>query len=142
MNRLSETVSPFLWEAILFENFGLQTKQVSYESEIQTSRRMPVTKLYPLPRYIAISKKKIIKKLVSCRSRDLRISACAHYQNMPITTPHIHILNHFWSCLHLIYFNLKLLKFKFKLTLNLLYVQVSMLKLLAFKLFQFKIVKF
>ena len=26
MNRLSETVSPFLWEAILFENFGLQTK--------------------------------------------------------------------------------------------------------------------
>ena len=37
-------------------------KQVSYESEIQTSRRMPVTKLYPLPRYIAISKKKKFKK--------------------------------------------------------------------------------
>ena len=30
--------------------------------EIQTSRRMPVTKLYPLPRYIAISKKKGQKK--------------------------------------------------------------------------------
>ena len=38
-------------------------EQVSYESEIQTSRRMPVTKLYPLPRYIAISKKKKEKKL-------------------------------------------------------------------------------
>ena len=32
-------------------------KQVSYESEIQTSRRMAVTKLYPLPRYIDNSKK-------------------------------------------------------------------------------------
>ena len=38
-------------------------EQVSYESEIQTSRRMPVTKLYPLPRYIAISKKKKEKKI-------------------------------------------------------------------------------
>ena len=27
MNRLSETVSPFLWEAIFFENFGLQDKK-------------------------------------------------------------------------------------------------------------------
>ena len=39
----------------IFFTYWQYVKQVSYKSEIQTSCHMPITKLCPLPRYIAIS---------------------------------------------------------------------------------------
>ena len=47
-------------------------EQVSYESEIQTSRHMPVTKLCPLPRYIAISKKSIFERYMKNRDDETK----------------------------------------------------------------------